>query len=166
MADPRAALPPPTGRAALAFALAALAACWNPFAAPLGLIVGIAAAVLAYRALRRAGGPGRRRRIAAAALALSLLAVMASALLLAVTAGTVGVDLPGEPVLRARTPEEVERVLSGAAERTRPERERARDELERLTGATRGASGGGVAPAAAPDGGGAATSAPADGGAR
>ena len=165
MADPPAALPPPTGRAALAFALAALAACWNPFAAPLGLIVGIAAAVLAYRALRRAGGPGRRR-IAAAALALSLLAVMASALLLAVTAGTVGVDLPGEPVLRARTPEEVERVLSGAAERTRPERERARDELERLTGATRGASGGGVAPAAATDGGGAATSAPADGGAR
>jgi len=165
MADPPAALPPPTGRAALAFALAALAACWNPFAAPLGLIVGIAAAVLAYRALRRAGGPGRLRRIAAAALALSLLAVMASALLLAVTAGTVGVDLPGEPVLRARTPEEVERVLSGAAERTRPERERARDELERLTGARRGVSGGG-APAAAPDGGGAATSAPADGGAR
>ena len=150
MAETPAALPPPTGRAALGFAVAALAASWNPFAAPLGLVVGIAAAVLAWRALKRAGG--RRRQLPAAALALSLLAVVASALLLAVTAGTVGVDLPGEPVLKARTPEELERVLSGAAERTRAERERAREELERLTGVSRSKDGGG-APGAVPDGG-------------
>lgn len=162
MADTPAALPPPTGRAALGFALAALAASWNPFAAPLGLVVGIVAAVLASRALKRAGG---RRQIAAAALALSLLAVVASALLLAVTAGTVGVDLPGEPVLKARTPEELERVLSGAAERTRAERERAREELERLTGVTRGKDVG-AAPGGVPDRGRAATGAAADGGAR
>jgi len=151
MADTPAALPPPPGRAALGFAVAAAAACWNPFAAPLGLVVGIAAAVLAFRALRRAGGQGRHW-IAGAALALSLLAVVASALLLVVTAGTVGVDLPGEPVLKARTPEELERVLSGAAERTRPERERARDELERLPGAPSRAHDGGAVPGAEPRG--------------
>jgi hypothetical protein len=162
MTETPTALPPP-GRAALGFAVAALAACWNPFAAPLGLVVGIAAAVLAFRALRRAGG---RRRIPAAALALSLLAVVASALLLIVTAGTIGVDLPGEPVLKARTPEELERVLSEAAERTRPERERARAELERLAGAPSQAKDGGAVPRAAPDGGGAVPGAPPDGGAR
>jgi hypothetical protein len=142
MAEDPAAMPPPPGRAALGFALAALAACWNPFAAPLGLVVGIAAAALAFRALRRSGA---RRRMAAAALALSLLAVVASALLLAATAGTVVVDLPGEPVLKARTQEELDRVLAGAAERTRPERERARDELERLGGVPRRGSDGGAA---------------------
>ncbi len=153
MAENAAAPSPPPGRAALGFALAALAASWNPFAAPLGLVVGVAAAILAFRALKRAGD---RRRIAGAALALSLFAVLASALLLAVTAGTVGVDLPGEPVLKARTPEELDRVLSGAAERTRAERERSRAELERLTGAPRRASDGGAAPGPAgsvPDGG-------------
>lgn len=137
----------PGARAALGFALAAAAASWNPLAAPFGLVVGIAAAALAWRALRRAG---TRRRMPAAALGLSLLAAIASAAVLAITAGSVGTDLPGEPVLKARTPEELDRTLAGAAERTRAERERARAELQRLGGAARE---GGGAPSAAPDGG-------------
>jgi len=145
--EPKAARRAPGARTALVFALAAAAASWNPFAAPLGLLVGIAAAVLSWRALRRAG---ERRRIPAAALALSLLAVVASAALVAVTAGNVGADLPGQPVLKVRTAEELDRTVAAAAERTRVERERARVELERLGGSARD---GGSGPASSPDGG-------------
>jgi hypothetical protein len=139
---------PPGAALALGFALAAAAASWNPFAAPLGLVVGIAAGVQSWRALRRARGP--QRRIPAAALGLSLLAVVGSATVLATTAGTVGVELPGQPVLKARTPQELDQTLTQAAERTRAQRERARAELERLTG---GASGARRAPGGGPDGG-------------
>lgn len=144
--------PTPAGRApgarvALGFALAAAAASWNPFAAPFGLVVGVVAAVLSWRALRRAGA---RRSVAAAALGLSLVAATSSAVVLAVTAGTVGGDLPGQPVLKARTQEELDRTLSAAAERTRAERERARAELDRLAG---GARDGGSPPPARADGG-------------
>ncbi|GEJ58273.1 hypothetical protein [Anaeromyxobacter diazotrophicus] len=146
-AEPAAAARVPGARAALGFALAAAAASWNPFAAPFGLVVGIAASVLAWRALRRAGA---RRRIPAAALGLGLVAAIASAAVLAVTAGSVGADLPGQPVLKARTTEELDRTLAEAAARTRAERERARAELQRFGGTARE---GGGAPPAAPDGG-------------
>jgi len=131
---------------AFGFALAAAAASWSPLAAPFGLVVGLAAAALSWRALRRGGA----RRWSAAALGLSVLAVIASALVVVTTAGSVGADLPGQPVLKARTAEELDRTLSQAADRTRAERERARAELERLTGGARDAGG---APAARPDAG-------------
>jgi hypothetical protein len=145
--EPTATQRVPGARLALFFALAAAAASWNPLAAPFGLVVGLAAAALSWRALRRAGG---WRRIPAAALGVSVVAVVASAAVLAITAGSVGADLTGQPVLKARTPDELERTLSEAAERTRAERERARAELERLPGAARD---GGRAPAPGPDGG-------------
>jgi hypothetical protein len=127
----------PTGKAALGFALAAVAASWNVMAAPLGLVVGIGAAALASRALRRSP----RKRVPGLALALALFAVIASAAVLAVTAGAVGTELPGEPVLEARSPQELKRVLDEAGQRTRAERERARGELDRLGGAGQGGSG-------------------------
>jgi hypothetical protein len=122
----------------LGFGLAALAASWNPVAAPFGLVVGIAATLLAFRALR---GAGERRRIPAAALGTSLLAVVASVVVLALTAGAVGIELPGEQVVKARTQAEVDQVLSEAAERTRPRRERAEQELEALDGNAAGPAG-------------------------
>lgn len=114
---------------ALAFALAALAASWNPIAAPFGVVVGIAAALLAARALRRAG---ERRRVPATALAVGVIAALASVVVLLLTAGAVGVDLPGEPVVKGRTQAELDQVLSQAAERTRGQRESAVKELDRL----------------------------------
>lgn len=116
-------------RVAFALGVAAAAACWNPFAAPFGLLVGLAAVVLSARALR---GSSERKRLAVAALALGLLATVASVAVVASTAGVVGVDLPGEPVVKGRTQEELEQVLSQSAERTRARRERAEHELELL----------------------------------
>jgi hypothetical protein len=143
----------PRGGFALGLALAALAACWNPFAAPFGLVLGISAAVLGARALRRAGG---RRRVPAVALAVGALAAAASVTVLLLTAGAVGVEIPGEPVVQGRTRAEVEKVLSEAGERTREQRERAGKELQRRSGAgssqtTRAParSGGSTAPGAA-----------------
>jgi hypothetical protein len=52
--------------AALAFGIAAAFCCWNPLAAPFGLVLGLAATVISVRALRR----GARLPLAAAALAL------------------------------------------------------------------------------------------------
>ena len=129
----------------LALAIAALAACWNPFAAPFGLVVGVAAAIPAARSLRAAG---ERRRLAAAALTMSLVAVVASVVVMALTAGSVGIDLPGEPVVKARTQAELDQVLSDAGERTRARRERASRELDSLGAPGRPAGG-----AAARDGG-------------
>jgi len=110
---------------ALAFAIAALAASWNPIAAPFGLIVAVGAAVLSARSLR-AGG---RRPLPVAALGLSILAFVASAAILVATAGGVGADLSGERVVKGRSVGELDRVLSEAAGRTRDERERAAREL-------------------------------------
>lgn len=131
--EPRAA----SGAAALVLAVAALASAWNPLSAPLALVVGGGAAVLAARALRR----GARRALAGTALVTALAAAASSALVLALTAGAVGIELPGEPVVRARTQAELDQVLTEAAERTRAERERARSELEQL-----GPAGGGGPP--------------------
>jgi hypothetical protein len=115
------------GGLALAFAVAAALSCWNPLAAPFAFVAGAGAAVMAGRALRRGG-----RRVAGAALALGIGAAAASVAVLGLTAGKVGVGLSGEPVIRGRTPAELERVLDDAADRTREERERARHEFDRL----------------------------------
>src|SRR6266496_5044938 len=77
------------GGVALGFAVAALFASWNPIAAPFGLVVGIVAAALAARTLKQ-GAP--RRRVPAAALAMGILAAVASVTVLLLTAGAVGVE--------------------------------------------------------------------------
>jgi hypothetical protein len=115
----------------LVLAVAALASSWNPVAAPFGLVVGIATAILSVRALRRSRV---RRRIPASALAGGVLAAVASAMVLGFTAGSLGIELPGEPVVKGRTPAELEQVLSEAAERTRARREGATQELDALRG--------------------------------
>lgn len=122
--------------AALGFALAAALSSWNPLSAPLGLVVGLAAIVLAARALSKGGA----RRISAGALALSIGAVVASVLVLALTAG-VGRELRGQPIVPTPGREEVDAQLRSAGEETRPARERARSELDALEG-TKGGGGG------------------------
>jgi hypothetical protein len=122
----------PAGRnrlpfAALGFGLAALLSSWNPLAAPFGLVVGLAAAVLSARALRRP----TRRAISASALAASLVAAVASAVVVALTAG-VGRELRGTPIVPVPSREDVAAELDAAAERTRAARERARGELDLL----------------------------------
>ena len=119
---------------ALGFALAAAAACWNALAAPFGLVVGLGATVLSVRALRRAAPP---RRVPAVALAIAVLAALTSAVVLGLTAGAVGIELPGEPVVKGRTQAELDEVLSQAAERTRARRERAARELDAAGGSRR-----------------------------
>lgn len=119
--------------AALGFAAAAAISSWNPLSAPFGLVVGLATIVLAARALWKGGA----RVLAGAALALSIGAVVASGLVLALTAG-LGRELRGEPIVPAPAREDVSRDLDAAGERTRPARERARSELETLEGSKGG----------------------------
>jgi len=114
--------------AALGFAVAAALSAWNPLAAPFGLVVGLAAAVLALRALM----DPQRRAWSAAALAIALGAAVASAFVLALTAGVVRDT--GEVVVAAPAPEEVARELDAAAARTRAARERAEAERRKLEG--------------------------------
>ncbi len=83
--------------AALGFAAAAAFSSWNPISAPFGLVVGLASLAIAVRALR-GSGEGRRRAISASAIALSAGAILASGLVLALTAG-VGRELGGVPVV-------------------------------------------------------------------
>ncbi len=116
--------------AALGFAAAAAFSSWNPISAPFGLVVGVAALVLGLRALRR-GPPGRSRAPAIAAVVLSAGAVVASGLVLALTAG-LGRELGGTAIVEVPPAAEVEAELDAAAERTRSARERAREELEAL----------------------------------
>ena len=114
--------------AALGFGIAAALSSWNPLSAPFGVLVGVAALLLAVRALRRTG---ERRGVSIAAVAVSFVAVVASGLVLALTAG-VGRELGGTPVVQPPAREEVRSELDRAAERTRPSRDRARGELDRL----------------------------------
>ncbi len=108
------------------FALAALAACWAPISAPFALVVGLAASFLAVRAIRRSA----RRRLAVAALVIALVAFAASAVRIILTASAVASpDLPGEPVVQARSRAELDSTLDDAAARTRAARERAKGEL-------------------------------------
>jgi hypothetical protein len=115
---------------ALAFASAAVFSCWNPLAAPFGLVVGIAAAVLALRA----SVVGHHRPIWVTALSLALVAAVGSAVVLARTAG-VGRKTAAGTVVPAPSQAEVDQQLDAAEARTRAARERATKEL------------GGVAPA-------------------
>jgi hypothetical protein len=128
--------PAPGGRlagVALAFAAAAAAACWNPFAAPLGLAVGLCAALLGLRAFRRRRG---RRPVALAALVLGAAAAVASAAVLLSSAAAVTSDLPGAPIVQGRGDAEASALLDESARRTEPARRRARAELEKSTGAS------------------------------
>lgn len=115
--------------AAVAFALAAALSSWNPLAAPFGLVVGLAAAAISARALRVGG----TRVVAGIALFLSLGAVAASGLVLALTAG-VARELAGGAVVEAPAPADAAKQLDDAAARTRDARERARAELDRVGG--------------------------------
>jgi hypothetical protein len=124
----------PPGALALTFAVAAALSCWNPLAAPFALVVGAAAAVMGWRALRRGG-----RRVAASAAAIGLVAAVASVVILALTASAVGVEQGGEPVLGSRSAHEVDRILDDAAGRTREARDRARAELDKLSAPDAGA---------------------------
>ena len=137
-ARPRAG--PPPGSLAFGLAIAALAASWNPLAASLGMLVGMGALVLAVRARRRAQG---RRGLATAAAGLALLAAVASATVLVLTAEAVSPDLPGKAVVESRPQADLDRLLDEAGQRTRGERERAAKELERLVGRGAGAPKGG-----------------------
>jgi hypothetical protein len=116
------------GRLALAFGVAAALSCWNPLAAPFALIVGVGAAVMGFRALRRGG-----RRVAASAAALGVLAALASVAVLVLTASAVGIEQGGETVVEGRSAQEMDRVLDDAARRTREARDRARAELDKLS---------------------------------
>jgi hypothetical protein len=111
----------------LALAVIAAAAAWNPLGAPFALVLGVAAAVLAVRAILG----GARRRVAAAALALGVAAAAGSVLVLLATLG-LGVGPEEKLGVEPRTPAEMKRVLEEAAERSRATRERAAEELERL----------------------------------
>jgi hypothetical protein len=119
--------------AALGFAAAAALSSWNPLSAPLGLVVGLAATALAARALWRGGA----RAVSGSALALAIGAVVASVLVLALTAG-VGRELRGQPIVTTPSREDVEGQLGAARDQTRPARERARSELDALEGAKGG----------------------------
>jgi hypothetical protein len=112
---------------ALAFALAALVASWSPLAAPFGLLTGLGALVLAVRA-RREGG-----RIALTALALALLATVASAWVLARTAG-VGRSVDDTPRIPAHGDRETSKALDAAAEQSRAARERAEKQVDPAPG--------------------------------
>jgi hypothetical protein len=129
--------------AALGFAIAAALSSWNPLSAPLGLVVGLAAIVLAARALRRGGA----RAVSGGALALSIGSVLASVLVLALTAG-VGRELRGQAIVPAPARRDVDAELDAARERTRPARERARSELDQLEGGKGGGGGDKQAPGA------------------
>jgi hypothetical protein len=113
---------------AVGFAIAAALSSWNPIAAPFGLVVGLAAAGLAIRALQVRA----RRLVAVVALIVASAAVAASSLVLALSAG-VGRE-PSGAVVDAPQPAEAERILQDAAERTRAARERAREELGKVGG--------------------------------
>ncbi len=114
---------------ALGFSAAAAFSSWNPLSAPFGLVVGLASLVLGVRALRRAGA----RKPATAAVVLSAAAIVASVLVLSLTAG-VGRDLAGSEIVPAPAPGEASRQLDEGGSRTRPARERAKGELDSLGG--------------------------------
>jgi len=114
---------PRRGWIALGFALAALFACWSPLAAPFGLVTGLGAAVLAWRARREGGRP------ALLALGLALLATAGSGLVLARTAG-LGSGPDGGSRLPSAKDDETARRLDGAAAETRAERGRATEQVD------------------------------------
>jgi hypothetical protein len=119
---------PPARRAAIAlgFALAGLLASWSPLAAPFGLLTGLGAGVLAWRA-RREGG-----RLARLALGLALLATAGSGWVLARTAG-LGRGLHDGPAVPAASERATSARLDGAAAESRAERRRAEEQASPAT---------------------------------
>jgi hypothetical protein len=106
---------------ALGFALAALFACWSPLAAPFGLLTGLGAAVLAWRA--RSDG----LRPALLALGLALLAVAGSSWILARTTGVW--RSPGDvPLVPTAGERETSRRLDKAAAESAGERRQAAEQ--------------------------------------
>ncbi|MBI5067444.1 MAG: hypothetical protein HZB56_04330 [Deltaproteobacteria bacterium] len=120
----------------LALAAAALLSSWNPFAAPFGLILGVASGGLGLWLLRRRRGS---RPAAAGALTLGALAALVSALVLWLGAGAVTAELTGEPVVKARTAAEAGALLDAARAASDPVRQRARKELEAAAAGAGGA---------------------------
>jgi hypothetical protein len=109
-------------------AAASLLSSWNQISAPAGLLVGLAVSGLCIVERRRRGAFDRWT---GAGLALALAGVLASALVLATLAG--GTQRPGgAPIVDEVPSEGREEQLRRAAERTRPARDAARDELDRL----------------------------------
>ncbi len=98
------------------FAICAALSAWNPLAAPAGLIVGIGAVLIAWRAAVRE--EGRTRRIAICAVALGGGAVVASAVVLLLSSGMLSRNLPEQAVVPGRAPNEVKRLLEEAERRT------------------------------------------------
>lgn len=135
--EDRALSPGKLGGVALGLAAAALLSSWNPFAAPFGLVVGLASGGLGLWLLRRRRGS---RPAAAGALALGALAALVSALVLVLTAGAVTAELTGEPVVKARTAAEAGALLDAARAASDPVRQRARKELDAATAGTGGAA--------------------------
>jgi hypothetical protein len=119
------------GLLALGFAVAALLACWNPLSAPFGLLTGLGALIVSLRA-RHAPPPGRSA--AWAGVAVAVVAMIASAAVLAIGAG-VDRSPAGEPIVTPRSPGEVDRILDEAGRESRESRARAREDLERIEGA-------------------------------
>jgi len=131
MATPTEGGAAPVGKLAwvwLGLSVAALLSCWNPFAAPAGLVLGLASGSLGLLALRRRRGNGRAA--AAAALVLGALSAVVSGLVLALTAGAVTSELSGEPVVKGRSAAEASTLLDAARKATDPARQRARRELD------------------------------------
>lgn len=116
-----------TPYAILALGATALLSSWSPASAPLGLAVGLAAAGLGVKALRE-GGADRPLR---AGIVIAALAVVVSAVVLAMTAGA-GREHGGAPVVDGIPRSERTEALDRAAEATRASREAARKELEAL----------------------------------
>jgi hypothetical protein len=118
-------------RVAFLLALAAAFSAWNPVAAPFGLAVGVAAAALSVRAGSRAEGSGRR--VARAALVLSLLAAIGSATVLLLAAG-LGRGARETGPAPSRSPAEARAILDREEAGTREAREQARRELREIPG--------------------------------
>ena len=114
------------GWAPLGFGLAALAACWNPVAAPFGLVTGAGALLLSVRQLRRG-----RRAPAVLGLACSILAIGGALSVLALSAG-VGREASGTALVPQPAPAEVGRRLDEAGAGSKEARERAAGELGKL----------------------------------
>jgi hypothetical protein len=109
-------------------AAASLLSSWNQVSAPAGLLVGVGVSALSLLERRRHGA---FTRWTGAALALALLGALASALVLGTLAG--GAQRPAGPSIVDEVPSEGrEEQLRRAEERTRPARDAARRELDRL----------------------------------
>jgi hypothetical protein len=125
--------------AALGFAIAGLAACWNPLAAPFGLVVGAGAAILAVRALKLRLG---HRGVARAALLIGGLSALAGAVVLVSSTGVLGSRHRSEAIVAPRSSPEVSAILDEAERSTAAARDRAIRELGSKASAAPAADGG------------------------